>query len=323
VQNAPSDRVSQIKWWSSAGNYRDLLVEYCQRGDLEDPNCSLDDDDRPHWILIDDAQRSYSDSEFWNSFLKDLPVHIRAVLFATYGNQQSADVIDNPRPHLVMGRRPSSNGLTHQPNIPGLYFERFEFDELVAKRNDSDSDFPEMDPKLADWVFYSSSGHIGAIDSILTSVESVAKKKYMRSLTLKHFLRHFSDVNQALVECSRGIDSGVPDAEALRHPSNVSAVDFLKKLLAAGGAMTLCLTLAPDDVIDAAWLAHQQGWVTLDYVDADMSSVFVELPSPLHRARLSHHLQCTFGSFAVDAAVGWGRARCAGLPDFDSESPPS
>jgi hypothetical protein len=77
-----------------------------------------------------------------------------------------------------MGLRPTKNGDLH---IPGLYFLPEEYDSLLQIWSNQ---LPTLAQDLRDWVFVVSSGHIGAIDSILATV----KRLCVRTLFLSsHF----------------------------------------------------------------------------------------------------------------------------------------
>jgi hypothetical protein len=166
------------------------------KGDLQDDPLCVEDSSVAHWLLIDNAQTSYSDEDLWAVFLKLIPGHYRVVMFASYGNQQllgleAVDIIGVPiviPSYLQMGLRPTENGLPDAIHIPGLYFLQEEFTQILARRRD----LPVLEPDISTWVFETSSGHIGAIDSILTSIKAVAVRILISDYTFPHtfYRRH-------------------------------------------------------------------------------------------------------------------------------------
>jgi hypothetical protein len=156
------------------------------KGDLQDDPLCVEDSSVAHWLLIDNAQTSYSDEDLWAVFLKPIPGHYRVVMFASQRplGLGAVDIIGTPiiiPSYLQMGLRPTENGLPDAIHIPGLYFLQEEFTQIARRR-----DLPVLEPDISTWVFETSSGHIGAIDSILKSIEAVAVRILISDYTFPH-----------------------------------------------------------------------------------------------------------------------------------------
>ncbi|KAJ7212226.1 hypothetical protein GGX14DRAFT_448073 [Mycena pura] len=288
LRTAPADRVSMTKLWQKQGTVEESFIKSRYLGDIvQDPTCLTRGDGVRHWILMDEAQESYSDTVLWNTWLKELPERFIFVLFAYRGIQNTAGTSvpeGNPNallPHMQMLLRPTENGFTfmRDTHIPGLYFTLAEFQELVLKRRHTN--LPTLDQELSDWVYHASAGHIGAIESIFLCITYVAKRRRSSSLTYDDFFVHFEGVDAALADCSRGLPfaRGIPKPHILQHPDNLEAIQFLKELLVSGVLVFRSLELPV-----GARVAHKRGWVTLDKVQ---QSFVVEFPSPFHRSRVS------------------------------------
>ncbi|KAJ7132316.1 hypothetical protein C8R44DRAFT_977950 [Mycena epipterygia] len=306
LQIAPDDRVSCIKLWKTKSSVEESLVESCIRGDFKEFRDCYNDTSRRHWVLFDEAQTTYTDADLWATFLKELPDNFFVILFVSYGNQTSKDpaLVGTPNnilPHLRMGLRPTQHGRPDDRYIPGLYFTLSEFKEVAGKRTQT-QELPALDEDIAEWVFVTSGGHIGAIDSMLSCISSVAKITRPVTIGLSDFLRHFEGADRALHECSQGqsFDRGLPRPQTIPDPSHRKAIQFVRQLLEWGGR-----TFPASSVPEGARLAHRQGWVTLEEDDEtlgenEQSTTTIDFPSPFHLSRFSYLLQ---GSYALPHAV--------------------
>ena len=133
--------------------------------------------------------------------MKDDIQGVHIIVFASWGSQRldfTSDVgtPNNIQPHERMGILPTRNGLNPlDPLIPGLYFERVEFDEYLGRICEV-NDLPTLSEGLCDWIFHTSRGHIGAIDSVLECVKSrtVCASSIVKLCIAKSSLRkHRSD----------------------------------------------------------------------------------------------------------------------------------
>ncbi|KAJ7709681.1 hypothetical protein B0H17DRAFT_1190862 [Mycena rosella] len=261
----PEARLTLLTFWEPVGTLQESLNNpRVANGDSIDV---ADGDGRRHWVLIDEAQTTYSDAVLWSTFLKDPPSSFSIVLFASYGiqNNNSADIIDD------------INGTS----IPGLYFSQEDYATLLKIRQ-AKEELPILAPDLKQWVYEISNGHIGATDSILRTVTTQTKQLHLPEVSLDDFMGRFPSAEVALKACSRGaaFDRGLPKESALKDKKNIPAVGFLLQLLQADG-------LVFDHLPDDAEQAHKKGWVT---VDEDGSTFRVEFPSLFHRVRLSYLL---------------------------------
>ncbi|KAJ7451046.1 hypothetical protein FB451DRAFT_709485 [Mycena latifolia] len=293
----PNDRVSYVKIWEQQETVKRSLVKSCMQGDLQDDPQCVDDASVPHWLLFDEAQTTYSDQHLWTTFLKDLPGQYRVVLFASYGSQEpqgAVDIIGAPiviPPHLQMGLRPTENGPL-SAYIPGLYFTWEEFAQLLEQRSSLQEELPVLDADISTWVFETSGGHIGAIDSILQSIQYVAKNLgRVKKIALAKFFGAYSGPAEAQgMVFLRGLRE-----DWLRSPENAVPVKYIRELLGPGAK-----TYEAFEVPDAAREAHERGWVDFREECSPEPTIIVEFPSLFHRSRMSYLLH---GSKALPPAV--------------------
>ncbi|KAJ7204703.1 hypothetical protein GGX14DRAFT_645936 [Mycena pura] len=269
LRTAPADRVSITKMWKKQKTVEESFTKSRYRGDiLQDPTCLRQGGRVRHWILMDAAHYSYSDTLLWHTWLKECPDGFIFVLFAKYGSQTTAE-------HQLKWATP----ITYFPTCRCCCVRRKTFQELVLKR-----DLPTLDQDLSGWVYHASAGHIGAIESIFLCIRvtSGAELRRSNSLTYDDFFVQFKGVDTVLAGCSKGLafDRGIPKPHILQHPDNLEAVQFLKELLVSG-----VLIFRSPELPVGARVAHEREWVTLDKVVE--GEVVVEFPSPFHRSRLS------------------------------------
>jgi hypothetical protein len=122
------------------------------------------------YLLFDEGQDTYWDIWFWNNFIKNRHLtYYCIILFCTYGSPSSRPVdfsIGNP-PRLVPKARVS---LWPTDVCPGILYTRTEYDEVVSLL-----DSPlNLHPDLQTLLFYWTSGHAGAVASLLTSISQQA-----------------------------------------------------------------------------------------------------------------------------------------------------
>lgn len=134
-------------------------------------------------ILIDEAQGSYTDTDFWNTIIKDRRYgggkDIKICLFCSYGS---------PMTGVELGRvvfTPATFGpeqritLTPQPNEDspklGLFFTRDEFDEAVSllTTNQYDRKFT-FDQEAMSYLYELTNGHPGGVTSLVNFLHSVS-----------------------------------------------------------------------------------------------------------------------------------------------------
>ncbi|KAJ7743082.1 hypothetical protein B0H16DRAFT_1012280 [Mycena metata] len=255
--------------------------------------------DKPHWLLFDEGQTTFWDSNLWGSLLKDIPQNVYVVVFALFGSKWelagAPDVVGHPNSIANDQRldlRPTNNGYPPNTFIPGLYFLRNEFAHYISQR----PDLPLLEPNFADWIFAASVGHIGVIHSVLEEITRVSKvtPERLTKLSLDGFLKEYNSPEAASSACAEGsaFSRGLPDDSQLEYPGNAGAVAVLRDLLHGPPCI-----LHPAQSTDATQ-AHRLGWITLEEDDA--SNVIVDFPSPLHRSRVSYLLM---GSKTPTAAV--------------------
>ncbi|KAJ7146259.1 hypothetical protein C8R44DRAFT_845471 [Mycena epipterygia] len=299
IAKEPESRVSVTGIWREQkeanpnNRVEDSFTASCARGDQEFDLQSVRVRKR-HWILMDDAQTTYSDYGLWSNFLKNPYDGFFIVLFASYGSQRPPGVVahsvgtpNNFLPHQCVGLCPKKNSMVDAEEIPGLYFLLAEYHQFIAIKKLKDPNLPVIEPDLLDWIFQVSSGHIGAIDSIIFGIKFVAKFHRGKPFSLASFFSACDGPQKMLEHCVRGpaFDRGLPTLQRLKDGWNISAVSFLQTLLASGGPLTFEFANQPS----GAMLAHQLGWITL-VVDQQNAGFRADFPSLIHRSRVSYLL---------------------------------
>ena len=124
------------------------------------------------YILFDNGQDTYWDTELWEFFFKDHQQRrngYRIILFCSYGSA-SKRIIDyghgtscvvRPRAHVSLRRTIVATDC--EP--VGLLLKREEFDDVVDR-----SAVVLLGPDLQDFIFDSTDGHVGAVMSMLEAL---------------------------------------------------------------------------------------------------------------------------------------------------------
>jgi len=313
----PNDLVSCVGPWQQRHHVWDSLSASCIRGDILDPSKDWQNTRTCHWILIDEAQTTYKDHDFW-LFLKDISHRFLIVLFASYCRPFPTELPDvvGTQNHILgweqMCLRPTQNGRVHRRYIPGLYLTRPEFDELIAQESKKSA----LSIDLADWIYQASKGHIGAIDSVLCVMKAVDKTR-PPEISLPEFLASVSGAEAVLKECAHGrafVDRGFPEEAALKMPENAKAVQFVRGLLESVPQF-----LTSYELPEGARQAHELGWVTLE--DDHEVTLTAEFPSLFHQSRLLYLLNGSLGLPAVAEGMELAKFifKIISSPELDAE----
>ncbi|KAF8246761.1 hypothetical protein K440DRAFT_321623 [Wilcoxina mikolae CBS 423.85] len=131
----------------------------------------------PTVLLVDEAQTTKDDEYFWNTFLKfivqpdDTPLLV--CLFATYGSAGSnpVEIPSITPPVLSCVQRVELQWYgTDVDQAVGLYLSREEADEIFDKTTSYHQDRPIYGVDFRDYVYAVTSGHAGALTSIIREV---------------------------------------------------------------------------------------------------------------------------------------------------------
>ncbi|OJJ47655.1 hypothetical protein ASPZODRAFT_165779, partial [Penicilliopsis zonata CBS 506.65] len=136
-------------------------------------------------LLIDEAQKSYSDEIFWNQIIKErldhlVPRDIRICLFCSYGSpftgvetHDYTPAIFHPGQCVTFTPQP----IEGSPRI-GLFFTRSEFDDNVFRRIQYlyTEEFT-LHKEASDYLFSLTNGHPGAVDGMLSYIYEVYRSK--------------------------------------------------------------------------------------------------------------------------------------------------
>jgi hypothetical protein len=122
------------------------------------------------YLLIDDAQDTYSDFQLWNVFFKEVAYGnfgVNVALFCSYGDagRQPVPFYRQVLPSKAsITLRPRKSHLHDWEEPVGLLLTSEEYLELVRR-------FPEQERKpsndFIDYIYNITSGHVGAVQAIL------------------------------------------------------------------------------------------------------------------------------------------------------------
>ena len=118
------------------------------------------------YILIDEAQDSYWDKEFWNDFLEGVRgtyKGIRVILFCSYGNLSNRP---NAHPSFTPLNIPSVACVSLRPQNAseiGLLLTRGEYDDLLGNH----PKVLKFDDDLKCAIYEWTAGHVGAVEALI------------------------------------------------------------------------------------------------------------------------------------------------------------
>ncbi|KAJ7602050.1 hypothetical protein DFH06DRAFT_1351735 [Mycena polygramma] len=240
-----------------------------------------------HWVLLDEAQSSYSDEAVQNMLLKNYTDHFIFVLFASHGRAGTPTVFT---PDKRMGLRPTMNG-SEGSAIPGLYFTKEEYQRLLEKQRDLS---PTLAPDLQNYIFEVTNGHAGAMESIMKAVTVQSKSQGLTHMSLTSFFGSYPAPEVAY----RSLSSGPAFARGLPDAADIGDIKFFKQLLVANGPKRYTGEHPPAEAEEA----HRQGFVTREELDDEFSVEF-DFPSPMHRYRISYLTTAITGHHPLPADI--------------------
>jgi hypothetical protein len=114
-------------------------------------------------LIIDEAQMSYWDFQFWNTFVKGITTDQtdRVILLASYANPA---VAPGANPVIIpLFRQITLRPIDHDDGLPsaGLLLTRSEYTGLRIVTDE------RFDQSLIDGIFHISGGHVGAIRDLV------------------------------------------------------------------------------------------------------------------------------------------------------------
>lgn len=131
----------------------------------------------PTVLLVDEAQSTKEDQYFWNTFLKLLvqpaPSNLRVAMFAAYGSAGNTPVeipcITPPILRRIQRVELQWHGNDEDPPV-GLLLSREEAEEILNKATACHQDRPSFSADFRAYVYDVTSGHAGALASIIEAV---------------------------------------------------------------------------------------------------------------------------------------------------------
>lgn len=143
-------------------------------------------------LIIDEAQRSYSDDLFWNSIIKPrldrhLDLDISFCLFCCYGSPVSGvgrdiyvdiDISAYTPAEFNQTQRMTLTPQSHPSSPPiGLFFTRSEFTDAAQRLIANSQRFQEkftLHPDAEEYLFSMTDGHPGGLSSVLKYIHDVS-----------------------------------------------------------------------------------------------------------------------------------------------------
>ena len=137
-------------------------------------------------ILVDEAQKTYSDSVLWNTIFKErqksvCAYNFRLCLFCSYGSPGTGPDQTFFTPVTLVNKQRISLTPQSQPGSPsiGLFYSKEEFRDVVSRliKYLYKQKF-SFDEGALDYIFVLSGGHPGAVESLVNVIFQVCAKLF-------------------------------------------------------------------------------------------------------------------------------------------------
>ncbi|KAL2820673.1 hypothetical protein BJX63DRAFT_280234 [Aspergillus granulosus] len=235
-------------------------------------------------ILVDEAQASYSDVDFWNHVIKDIlqgcsRADLKLCLFSSYGSPSTGveRVIYHPATFMLKQRVT----LTIQPNGPqlALFFNKAEayhaIDSIIKHRYYPQL-LPTFDNNAKEYLFLLTNGHPGAIEALIvfTIERCFSSIKHDDTIITKDKILESMENEDIVWNCL----TRVPNLRSLPRG----------ELFTPGARETLACVLEkgniqPDEANKDLQTCYKQGWLHKMEIESDPTCpVVYVLPSRLH-----------------------------------------
>lgn len=163
---------------SAIGGIR-YLLELAHEAGWRDLNRATIKDADIVWIF-DEAQMTYDDTDIWLGFVKYQHGRIdgpRICAFSSYGSPNTGPqeyCAGSPLADLGVRHRVSitPSRLPNSPSI-ALFYTREEFDDVIARVCADYRCRLKLEPEAAEYIFELTSGHPGAVASIMSMLQKV------------------------------------------------------------------------------------------------------------------------------------------------------
>jgi hypothetical protein len=134
----------------------------------------------PNIIIIDEAQLTYWDIEFWINFLKPIAPSSsdRIILFASYGSPTGYVTEEGALAYIPDHRRVSLWPVDHKDGITpaGLFLTAEEFTDVVVKAYPTGP----FEEDFLDYVLLFTAGHVGAVTDLLAAVRAHSVRLHIK-----------------------------------------------------------------------------------------------------------------------------------------------
>ncbi|ODM16358.1 hypothetical protein SI65_08358 [Aspergillus cristatus] len=238
-------------------------------------------------ILVDEAQKTYSDSVLWNTIFKArqksvCAYNFRLCLLCSYGSPGTGPDQTFFTPVTLVNKQRISLTPQSQPGSPsiGLFYSKEEFKDVVSRliKYLYKQQF-SFDEDALDYIFVLSGGHPGAVESLVNVIfqnyRHDIKHGIIRTLTEDHVIWFLEDTATVFDKLSReSVNHSFPRIE--RSTSKIS--NILNKITEEGSV--------PFNLNDAdIRFCYQNGWIHRVALDGDDIAV---LPSRLHEKYIEY-----------------------------------
>ncbi|KAF8416586.1 hypothetical protein EV426DRAFT_685726, partial [Tirmania nivea] len=292
---ADGPSVFQINGWArdrvmaSSSGWADYIFKQTKGLDVWDR--SLD-----YFLLVDEAQSTYWDDQFWSGFIKEVAQGSWAggkhyvVLFSSYGSVSLPDAITPP--YLGPEKTVSLRSDPNDPHPVALLLNPEEFiDALERKAKDPRLNLPlKYTEQVATALYHATQGHAGALHSLIASFTSSPVPTINKAFASGHVIdlplldQYFADFNTSFESLAKTLwRRGLPASDELQN--DIAATQILSTLVRDR-------RLYPNEYSEAQRLAvercHRKGWIHSAWVgDQRIGRLAYVLPSLLHEWYLS------------------------------------
>ncbi|KDQ06790.1 hypothetical protein BOTBODRAFT_181260 [Botryobasidium botryosum FD-172 SS1] len=243
------------------------------------------------YLLFDNAQATYWDTQLWISFFKDIPQgpYDHVALFCQYDGPYP-QMIDHLMPIPEEARLPFRPYASNVKPHVGLLLSRSEFDDFVRLHSDPIRSL--LDVHLREMLYVWTTGHVAVVKDLLRYIGSERQSQFERGevLTFDDFLDNFS-----LDDIFKRIEGQTYFAQRLSRNTQLSEAPIFRKLLRMG-----LMEVEEDDVSEDARMlmtCYHNGWIYPDYIYPDPTQTIDRIytlrytfPSPLHASYYSWKL---------------------------------
>ncbi|RPB20385.1 hypothetical protein L211DRAFT_522851 [Terfezia boudieri ATCC MYA-4762] len=275
---------------SASNNWASYILKETQGLDVYDSSLE-------YVLLLDEAQSSYWDDQFWSEFVKELAqgswagTHAYLVLFSSYGSISLPDAVTPP--YLVREQTVSLRAEIGEELPVSLLLSREEFGDALERKARKKIKYTL---EVEEALYNVTQGHAGALHSLIEAFTSKTADQQTgqatmttaisasTTITLDILTQFFSDFNTSFESLAQTTwRRGLPSCESLQRDSEATSV--LELLVIERHLSTSAIPPAQAATLERC---HRAGWIHSVWLGDQRSggTVYV-LPSLLHHWYLS------------------------------------